>query len=57
MNEKQSTHAPQERKQPGFLQRMLEKLDRQMKDKAEEKARSGSCCSPDRSDGKGGKCC
>lgn len=42
---------------PGLLTRMIERLDRAMKEKAEKKATESSCCSPGGKDGKGGKCC
>ncbi len=43
-------------KKPGLFKRLVEKLDRSMKAKADEKAASGCCCG-DGSDDKGGKCC
>jgi uncharacterized protein with von Willebrand factor type A (vWA) domain len=42
---------------PGLLTRMIERLDRAMKEKAEKKATESSCCSSGGKDGKGGKCC
>lgn len=42
-------------KKPGFLGRIFQKLDRSLKQKADEQAQQGSCCGG--SDGKGGKCC
>lgn len=47
-----STVSAAPKKKPGFLQRMIEKLDKAMKQKANEK--SGGCCG---GGGKGGKCC
>ncbi|WP_269526877.1 hypothetical protein [Coraliomargarita parva] len=41
---------------PGFFQRIFTKMDHAMKTKADEKAKSGCCCSGD-DKGKGGKCC
>ncbi len=46
-----------EAKPPGLFTRMIERLDRTMKEKAEKKAAESSCCSPGGKDGKGGKCC
>lgn len=43
------------KKQSGFIGRLFEKLDKSMKQKADEKSRESSCCGS--SDGKGGKCC
>lgn len=40
-------------KQPGFFQRMLQKLDQSLKQKADEKSQE-SCCG---TDSKGDKCC
>ena len=46
---------PKTPKKPGFMGRMIQKLDQAMKKKAEEKARGEGCCGDD--DNQGGKCC
>ncbi len=57
MNEqKQDTKQDQTTEsKPGFFTRIFTKMDSAMKQKAEEKAKSGCCCG-DKND-KGGKCC
>lgn len=39
---------------PGFFRRLIERLDRAMKAKAEK---AENCCGPKDGNGKGGKCC
>lgn len=50
--EKHTSPAPQ--KKPGLFKRLIERLDRNMKAKADKKAASGCCCG---SGDKGDKCC
>ncbi|MBC2594141.1 hypothetical protein H5P28_07680 [Ruficoccus amylovorans] len=50
--QKNISNAPQ--KKPGLFKRLIERLDRGLKAKADKKAASG-CCSG--SGDKGGKCC
>jgi hypothetical protein len=54
--EKEKTSCCEPEKKPGLIKRLVEKLDRSMKAKADEKAKSGCCCGGG-SDDKGGKCC
>ena len=42
-------------RKPGFVKRLVNRLDAALKAKSEEKAESGCCGKAD--DGKGGKCC
>tara|TARA_R110002074_G_scaffold67374_1_gene158673 strand:- start:37 stop:210 length:174 start_codon:yes stop_codon:yes gene_type:complete len=49
------TQSVSKKKEPGFLGRIVQKLDDSMKKKAEEKTEQGTCCGG--SDDKGGKCC
>ncbi|MBL4575464.1 MAG: hypothetical protein JKY51_05095 [Opitutaceae bacterium] len=57
MKEQETVNQPttETSKKPGFLKRIIDKVDTAMKVKSDEKSQS-SCCSED-SDGKGGKCC
>jgi hypothetical protein len=48
-----NTASTAQKKQPGILGRLFQKLDSSMKSKAEEQAQKSSCCGTD----KGGKCC
>lgn len=45
-------------RKPGLFKRLVDRLDRSLKAKADEKAQASCCCdgsNPDK--GKGGKCC
>lgn len=42
-------------RKPGFVKRLVNRLDAALKARSEEKAESGCCGKAD--DGKGGKCC
>ncbi|MEZ5276367.1 MAG: hypothetical protein R3F07_08315 [Opitutaceae bacterium] len=55
-NENTTTRsAPAEK--PGFLKRLVDKLDSSLKQKAEEKSNQTCCGGSGVSKGKGGKCC
>lgn len=45
---------PEPQKKQGFLSKMVSKMDASLKQKADEKAKQGSCCG---TDSKGNKCC
>lgn len=44
-------------KEPGFLGRLIRKLDEGMKQKAEQKHEEGGCCGGGGQGKGGGKCC
>ena len=55
MSNKQDTPLkPTTTQKPGLFARIINKLDAGMKEKAEAKAKDGSCCGKD---SKGNKCC
>ncbi|MDA0989495.1 MAG: hypothetical protein O3A51_01930 [Verrucomicrobia bacterium] len=49
------SNEPRPAKQPGFFGRLAQKLDKAMKQKAEETSQQRSCCGDSQS--KGNKCC
>lgn len=41
---------------PGFFQRIFQKIDRSMKEKAEKASQESCCCGPDKKKDSSGKC-
>jgi|GEM_PF-2410689 len=56
MKEESHCAAPRTSK-PGFFKRLVDKLDRSLKSKADSRAQQSSCCGSANDDGKGKKCC